>query len=844
MTKELKMLVGVAMLAALALAGALGIFTFSAAQPVAAQTTSDHVSRSFSATQVAPGGTVDVTITVTTGLGATVTETLTEGWVYESASSVVEDVIAVTESGQTVSFFVFNGDPVTYTVTAPDTDGSGTFSGTFSALGVSGVKIGGPTTVTVGTVATGGDDEYNPDTDADSRATDSTTPGSNQSLEVESAIAHTVGDNIIVKLSSFGVPGNIDAGDVRIKLTQFESGFASDIEVDGTTVALLGPVVDSDGDNVAADGGNNDPNTITFRRGAGITLPIRHGDYDVEVASNDVDDDGVQNWVTVRREVSVDPKSGKRGTEITITGKGFADGTADIKIGDRDAFTTAEVDDGAFSVTIDSAAKVNDDKVFDGTTPINASDAVGSSAKADAEFEILPSFTIDPENPLSGADITITLVDIVVPEDTVPKVTFAGDTDNAQDATADGDNWKATVPGDARIGTIQVKVEISGEDALTQNITIGTNDLTINPTTVVPRQEISIDGGGFTSSNDSTTPLIDENTIAANAMMFGDVAATHSEQLVNNSGNISFNIQVPDSVSPGTVRVSVQDVGGRVGVATITVAKPNITLDPAESLIGSQVTVSGTGFPANDLVLIKYGGNTVETAATSSTGTFEKTITVPSGNDPGATPTVEAVAQVQDVDPGAKASATTKHTLPDAAITLSPSEAAAGSALTINGANYKGFLQVYRIEIGGQNVTPVPAPSTDKWGTFSTTVQVPQLTPGRYAVSVRVGDETGDSATEFLQVVTETVVVLTDPADVFASLIDAGSLSRVWHLNAALQTSDPGNAWTFYDPNPDLADFNKLTEIQRDQSYVLIMTAEGEFSGKPLYSGTNFVFIP
>ena len=37
MTKELKMLVGVALLATLALAGALGIFTFSAAQPVGAQ---------------------------------------------------------------------------------------------------------------------------------------------------------------------------------------------------------------------------------------------------------------------------------------------------------------------------------------------------------------------------------------------------------------------------------------------------------------------------------------------------------------------------------------------------------------------------------------------------------------------------------------------------------------------------------------------------------------------------------------------------------------------------------------------------------------------------------------
>ena len=50
MTKELKMLVGVALLAALALAGALGIFTFSAAQPVGAQGDAPTATRSFDPT--------------------------------------------------------------------------------------------------------------------------------------------------------------------------------------------------------------------------------------------------------------------------------------------------------------------------------------------------------------------------------------------------------------------------------------------------------------------------------------------------------------------------------------------------------------------------------------------------------------------------------------------------------------------------------------------------------------------------------------------------------------------------------------------------------------------------
>ena len=33
--------------------------------------------------------------------------------------------------------------------------------------------------------------------------------------------------------------------------------------------------------------------TIDFRRAAGITLPIRHKDYDIEVSTTDTEDDGV-----------------------------------------------------------------------------------------------------------------------------------------------------------------------------------------------------------------------------------------------------------------------------------------------------------------------------------------------------------------------------------------------------------------------------------------------------------------------------------------------------------------------------------------------------------------------
>ena len=110
---------------------------------------------------------------------------------------------------------------------------------------------------------------------------------------------------------------------------------------------------------------------------------------------------------------------------------------------------------------------------------------------------------------------------------------------------------------------------------------------------------------------------------------------------------------------------------------------------------------------------------------------------------------------------------------------------------------------------------------------------------GNQPISIKVGDETRHHR----QRQDRSGVGLadarsTDPADVFADLIADGSLSTVWHLDASTQS------WTSFSTNPALADFNDLTEIQGGQVYVLIMSAAGEFQGKPLFAGTNQVFIP
>ena len=667
------------------------------------------------------------------------------------------------------------------------------------------------------------------------------------------------GGDITVALSGFGVPGDIDPDTVRVHFAS-SSGSPmidvrkpSSIEVNGTTVTLtMGTVEDQ---SVIFGDTGTVVDQIVFQKKAGITNPsIANASADeYKITVTDSADDKAIGYGIVFREIAVSPSTAVRGSEITITGKGFVDGPADVATVGGVSLGTADSEDGVFKRVImnNMTTGPDDDDVFstEGTN-INATDNAGASAPAPGTHEIKAGFTIDPESTAPGKTVEVKVTD---QEGTLDSLTIRGativmDTYVSKDDDSTPLTFDLRIPSGTKVADKQqVRLVIqpptpTGGTApatvtLTGTINIIANELSITPDTVVPGQEISVDGSGFSTATGKNEILPssdedDDGTVDTSNIMIGGEPAENSKQLVNNSGNISFNVRVPDAVTPGSKKVTVEDAGGRVGQATITVAEPEITVDPAESLIGSEITVSGTGFPANDLVLIKYDGATVDTALTTPTGTFEQTIIVPSGGDPGAESDVEAVAQVQAVDAADKSTAETTHTLPEAAISLSPSEATAGSIITVDGANFKGFLQVYKIEIAEQNVTPVPAPATDKWGAFSANVQVPQLTSGRYSVKAIVEDSEGDSATEFLQVVV--VAPSAAPADVFAGLGD--NLQVVWQYDNAT------SMWASYDPAAP-AELNDLDEVTSGDIVWIEVTEDQEFQGKQLYAGWNLITL-
>ena len=192
----------------------------------------------------------------------------------------------------------------------------------------------------------------------------------------------------------------------------------------------------------------------------------------------------------------------------------------------------------------------------------------------------------------------------------------------------------------------------------------------------------------------------------------------------------------------------------------ITVAKPEVSVDPAESLPGSTITVTGTGFASEGRVEVLYDGEIEEVGRADSSGNVRVRMDVPADVDPGETKKVRIQVRNYEDDIFAEAD----HSTPGATLVVTEM-VQAGGTITITGSNFESFSVLERVEVGDHNAKPSPAPETDKDGAFSIQVRVPRLDPGSHTVTVEDGNE--NTATETFTV-SDTPVV-SAPADVFGS---------------------------------------------------------------------------
>ena len=705
-------------------------------------------------------------------------------------------------------------------------------------------------------------------------------PGDTSSIkigfETDSDIAGNSGELWVAFDAKYGIPATIAKTSVSIASGQTTGGVSNpliDPTVDeqiaassplskGDTIVKLqlgdtAPNTTATVEGLSVNVGGSD-HTVTFATSAGITLPTAAGTKEIWLSK----DQGTTwstatatagtNAITVVRELTLSATSGARGKSVTATGKGFTGtGNATLWIDTDDG---ADIDTTEYVIASDIAVSggkfehtfTTDTNFPLSTVAINAQGGDGNtvSASTNPTFNSYGSISLDKSEVARGASLKVSAIDHQA--GTISSITIGGvsqtlPSDVTIDTTGVEEAFTITVAATTPLGKQKIAMTSSGEGSPTARyttVTITGAPVTVSPTTAVAGQEVTVTGTGFTKSDDLDTITVGGQTVtyvSSGGLNTTDTIASNVE--TDSSGNFSTSFLVPDSTTTRTAgdhKILVTDDGALTGEVFITIPGRTLTLSTDSSKRASEVTVTGTGYEAKGSVALTYLSGNTSTSLGSATadayGEFTKVVTIPN------TPAIPSTNTITGAISGG-GSKTTTHKIPESSITTDVSEAETGQSMTITGAGFPAYATVGTMTIGGLDVRPTPAPSTDVDGGFTATVMVPGLTAGNHTVKVTASSVTGSVSLKVVATTAEVVAASTSTEDVFADSIAADNLVRVWKFSNADQS------WSFYDPREAFADANTLANTVSGDIVWVNVTAEEAFQSTTLYPGWNLISL-
>jgi hypothetical protein len=555
------------------------------------------------------------------------------------------------------------------------------------------------------------------------------------------------------------------------------------------------------------------------------------------------------NAIAVDEELTLSSSSGARGKAVTATGKGFTgtgavtlwiDSTVDNAIGTSEYIIASGIatSGGAFEYEF-----ITDTNFPLTATNINAQGGDGLVVTANIPtWDAYGSISLDKSEVARGASLKVSTTDWQAGEITAIKIGGVSQTlPTEKTITANVDtSFTVTVDATTPLGSQKILMT-SAEESTTgryTTVTITGAPVTVSPTTAVAGQEVTLTGTGFTKSDDLATITVGGQTVtyvSSGALNTTDTIADNVE--TDSSGNFSTSFLIPDHATTrtaGSHKILVTDDGGLTGEVFVTVPGRTLSVSSETSKRGSEVTVTGTGYEADGTVSLEYTSGTTDTSLGSATadayGGFTKVVTIP--NTP-AIPSTNTITGA--ITSGG--SQTVTHKIGASSIEMDVSEASTGDSVSITGAGFPAYATVGTMTIGGLDVRPTPAPSTDVDGGFSSTVMVPGLTAGNHTVKVTASSVTGSISLKVVATTAEVIAASTATADVFADSIAADNLVRVWKFSNADQS------WSFYDPREAFADANTLANTVSGDIVWVNVTAEEAFQSTTLYPGWNLISL-
>jgi hypothetical protein len=427
--------------------------------------------------------------------------------------------------------------------------------------------------------------------------------------------------------------------------------------------------------------------TVTSWSASSIVATVPSGTTtgNVVVNASGVNTNGISFTVLAAPSItSLTPTSGAVGASVTIAGSNFGatQGGSTVKFNGTSATVTAW---SATSIvaTVPTGATT-------GNVVVHAS-GVDSAGKA---FTVVAAPSITSLSPTSGAvgvSVTIAGSNFGSTQGT-STVKFNG-------TIATITSWAAgsivtKVPTGATTGN--VVVHASGVDSNGSAFTVlpTPSISSLSPTSGAVGASVTITGTNFGSTQGTSTVKFNGTTATT-------VTTWTATSIVAN---------VPTGATTGSVVVTVSGVAS-TGVTFTVVAAPSITsLSPSSALVGTSVTITGTGFGSTQ------GGSTVSFNGTAATPTSWNSTTVKAPVPTGAT-NGNVIIHASGVD----SNGTGFTVLQAPSITsLSPSFGPVGAIITITGTNFGSTQGSSSVTFGGWSASPT------SWTATSISVAVPQ----------------------------------------------------------------------------------------------------------------------
>ena len=307
-------------------------------------------------------------------------------------------------------------------------------------------------------------------------------------------------------------------------------------------------------------------------------------------------------FATIPQVTSTNPTIGPSGTQVQISGSGFGSSQSTIAFNGVNATTIVNWSDTLITANVPSGAV---------TGPVKVTVA-GVASNQNVYFNVPPPAvsSISPTSGIVGTQITINGAGFQVPQGS-STVSFNGNIGTVV-------SWSdaqivATVPASALTGPVLVTVNGVGSNSNVLFTMPNPVIASLSPSSGAVSTQIHLNGSGFGTTQGSSTVSFYPSANAS-------IVSWSDAQIV---------ATVPAAAITGIVKVN---VGGITSTSNVdfTVPVPQVnTVSPTSGIVGSSVTISGSGFQTSKGTSTLVLNST--TASTTSWSDTQIVATVPSG---------------------------------------------------------------------------------------------------------------------------------------------------------------------------------------------------------------------